>query len=65
MRYDNAEGFDGLIMWAAGLTGPKAHPGEYYVKLTVGESSITESFKILKDERSSSSNEDLKNNLNS
>ena len=59
MRYDNAEGFDGLIMWSAGLTGPKAHPGEYYVKLSVGESSITESFKILKDERSSSSNEDL------
>ena len=60
MRYDNAEGFDGLIMWAAGLTGPKAHPGTYYVKLNVGESSMMESFKILKDERSSSSNEDLK-----
>ena len=60
MRHDNAEGFDGLIMWAAGLTGPKSYPGTYYVKLNVGESSMMESFKILKDERSSSSNEDLK-----
>jgi chromosome segregation ATPase len=60
MRYNNAEGFDGLIMWAAGLTGPKSHPGTYYVKLNVGESSMIESFKILKDKRSSSSNEDLK-----
>ena len=60
MRYDNAEGFDGLIMWAAGLTGPKAYPGTYYVKLNVGESSMIESFNILKDERSLSSNEDLK-----
>ena len=59
MRHDDAEGFDGLIMWAAGLTGPKSYPGTYYVKLNVGESSMMESFKILKDERSSSSNEDL------
>ena len=60
MRYDNAEGFDGLIMWAAGLTGPKAHPGSYFVKLNVGESSLIESFKILKDKRSLSSEADLK-----
>ena len=60
MRHDNAEGFDGLIMWAAGLTGPKSYPGTYYVKLNIGESSMMESFKILKDERSLSSNEDLR-----
>ena len=60
MRYDDAEGFDGLIMWAAGLTGPKSYPGTYYVKLNVGESSMMESFKILKDERSLSTNEDLR-----
>ena len=60
MRHDDAEGFDGLIMWAAGLTGPKSYPGTYYVKLNVGESSMMESFKILKDERSLSTNEDLR-----
>ena len=47
-------------MWAAGLTGPKAHPGKYYVRLNVGESSLTESFEILKDKRSMSSKDDLK-----
>ena len=60
MRHDNAEGFDGLIMWAAGLTGPKSYPGTYYVKLNIGESSMMESFKILKEERSLSTNEDLR-----
>ena len=60
MRYDDAEGFDGLIMWAAGLIHPKAYPGKYYVRLNVGESSQTESFEILKDKRSMSSKDDLK-----
>jgi len=60
MRYDDAEGFDGLIMWAAGLTGPKAYPGSYSVRLKVGDSVLEEQFKILKDPRSSSTNEDLK-----
>ena len=64
MRYDNAEGFDGLIMWAAGLTGPKAHPGTYYVKLNVGESSMMESFKILKDEEVHHQTKISKNSLN-
>ena len=60
MRHDDAEGFDGLIMWAAGLTGPKAYPGSYSVRLKVGDSVLEEQFKILKDPRSSSTNEDLK-----
>ena len=64
MRYKNAEGFDGLIMWAASLTGPKAIPGKYFAKLTVnGESKETEFF-ILKDERSNSTINDLKDQFN-
>ena len=59
MRYPNAEGFDGLIMWAAGLTGPKAVPGTYKVKLTVDGQSMEQDFEILKDPRSESSIEDL------
>ena len=54
MRYPDAEGFDGLIMWAAGLTGPKAVPGTYTVKLTVEEQSMETEFEILKDPRSES-----------
>ena len=60
MRYADAKGFDGLIMWAASLRGPIASPGQYYVKLTVNEKSEEQSFNILKDPRSNSTNEDLK-----
>lgn len=59
MRYPDAEGFEGLIMWAASLTGPKAVPGIYKAKLTVnGKSSETE-FEILKDPRTSGSMADI------
>ena len=60
MRFDDAKGFDGLIMWAASLRGPIASPGQYYVKLTVNEKSEEQSFNILKDPRSNSTDEDLK-----
>ena len=60
MRYDDAKGFDGLIMWAASLRGPKAAPGEYSVKLNVDKESMETNFTILKDPRSMSSNNDLK-----
>lgn len=59
MRYPDAEGFDGLIMWAAGLTGPKAVPGMYTVKLTVDGQEQEQAFEILKDPRSESSLEDI------
>lgn len=51
MRYPDAEGFDGLIMWAGGLAGPRAVPGSYKVKLTVNGSSSETTFEILKDPR--------------
>lgn len=60
MRYANAEGFDGLIMWSGSLTGPKAIPGIYKARLTVnGKSSETE-FEILKDPRTSATVSDIK-----
>jgi hypothetical protein len=67
MRYADAEGFDGIIMWAASLTGPKAIPGRYKAKLTVslptgqagGKSTETE-FEILKDPRTSGTVADIK-----
>ncbi len=59
MRYADAKRFDGLIMWAAGTSGPRAVPGTYKVRLTVGEESMEQEFDILKDPRSESSLEDL------
>lgn len=60
MRYADAEGFDGLIMWAGSLTGPKAAPGVYKAKLTVNGQSMETEFEIVKDPRSASSLADIK-----
>jgi hypothetical protein len=59
MRYPDAVGFKGMILWAAGVAGPAAPPGSYTVRLTVGDHSETQSFKLLKDPRSRASQADL------
>lgn len=59
MRYEDAEGFDGLIMWSGNLNGPKAAPGSYKAVVTLNGQSVESEFKILKDPRSASSQKDL------
>ncbi|MFQ5640519.1 MAG: glycosyl hydrolase [bacterium] len=59
MRYPDAEKFKGLIMWAGSVTGPRAAPGAYRARLVVAEDSSEVAFDILKDPRSSSTQEDL------
>jgi hypothetical protein len=52
MRYPDASGFQGLIMWAAGTQGPLAPPGSYQVRLLVGGRPVgSQSFRLLKDPR--------------
>jgi hypothetical protein len=60
MRYADAEGFDGIILWAGRLTGPKAIPGKYKAKLTVNDKPFESEFEIVKDPRTSGSAEDIK-----
>ena len=60
MRYADADKFDGIILWAASLNGPRALPGTYKVKLTVNEKSLESDFEIVKDPRSTATTEDLK-----
>lgn len=60
MRYADAEGFDGLIMWGASLAGPKAVPGIYKAKLTINDQVQETEFEILKDPRTSGSVADIK-----
>ncbi len=60
MRYPDAKSFDGMVLWWASLNGPKAIPGDYKVRLTVGEEVQEQNFKILKDPRSPSSAADFK-----
>ncbi len=59
MRYPDAVRFDGLIMWAAGVTGPVAPPGTYQVKMTVGGETQSRTFKLTKDPRSDATDADL------
>jgi len=51
LRYPDATSFPGLIMWAGSVTGPRASPGKYQVRLTVDGKSQTESFEVKKDPR--------------
>ncbi len=59
MRYPGADDFDGMILWAASMNGPRAVPGEYLVRLSNGDNSQEKTFRILKDPRSTSSQEDM------
>lgn len=59
MRYPDAKRFDGMIMWGANLMGPRAVPGDYKVRLTIGDKMQEADFKILPDPRISATQEDL------
>ena len=59
MLYPDTEGFEGLIMWSAGLRGPKAVPGTYKARLTVNGVSKETDFTILKDPRTEGSVADI------
>jgi photosystem II stability/assembly factor-like uncharacterized protein len=58
LRYAKAESFDGLILWGGGTQGPRARPGHYAVRLTVGEQEYANEFEILHDPRLDVSDED-------
>jgi len=60
MRYTDAEGFDGLILWSGSLTGPRAIPGTYKARLTVNGKSMESGFDIIKDPRTSATPADMK-----
>jgi hypothetical protein len=52
MRYPDAASFPGMILWAAGVTGPLVPPGAYKVRLMVaGKPVATEAFNVLPDPR--------------
>ncbi|MCF6167344.1 glycosyl hydrolase [Lutibacter sp.] len=60
MQYPDAEKVKGMILWWASLNGPKALPGDYSVKLAKNGKMVSEqTFKLLKDPRSTASDDDL------
>jgi hypothetical protein len=63
MRYLDAARFPGMIMWAGDVRGPRAAPGAYQVKLTVGGQTLTQTFEIKKDPRLQTTPEDFQKQL--
>lgn len=60
MQYPDAEKVKGMILWWASLSGPKALPGDYSVKLAKNGKIVSEqTFTLLKDPRSTASDDDL------
>jgi photosystem II stability/assembly factor-like uncharacterized protein len=59
MRYPDAEGFEGMILWWSSTSGPTALPGKYEVELSINDQSQVQEFEIMKDPRSSATQEDL------
>jgi photosystem II stability/assembly factor-like uncharacterized protein len=60
LRYPGMERFDDLIMWADMKKGPRAVPGAYRARLTVGDVSHDVAFEVLPDPRSTSTAEDYR-----
>ena len=59
LRYEDAESFEGLIMWAGSVRGPQAAPGRYLARLVAGADSMETEFVLQKDPRSTASDADL------
>jgi photosystem II stability/assembly factor-like uncharacterized protein len=59
LRYPEASRFQGMIFWAGGTQGPVAVPGNYKVRLTVGDWTETRTFELKKDPRIQATPQDL------
>ncbi len=59
MRYPGAERVPGAVYWGASFRGPLAVPGEYRVRLNVGENRMIKSWKWNKDPRIKATQRDL------
>ena len=58
-RYEDAESFEGLIMWSGSVQGPRAAPGNYRARLVANGDSVEVPFEIKMDPRASSTQQDL------
>ena len=63
LRYNDATGFPGLLMWDGSLRGPMAIPGEYKVELLVDGKTVTQNFTVVKDPRAPTTPEDFQKQL--
>jgi photosystem II stability/assembly factor-like uncharacterized protein len=60
LRYPEAKKFEGLVLWGGGTDGPRAVPGTYTVRLTIGDDApLTTTAALKGDPRSTTSQADL------
>lgn len=57
--YPDAKGFEGIVLWAASLRGPRAVPGNYTVRLSIGDQTQEQPLRILADPRAGSNQAEL------
>ena len=60
LRYPGAQKFEGLILWASSLAGPRAMPGDYRVRLSINGAAEEQTFSVLPDPRSSAGPDDFR-----
>ncbi len=58
LRYSPAKRFDGMVMWAGNMSGPRAIPGVYRVEVNYNDTIQSKTFTVLRDPRSTASDED-------
>ena len=63
LRYNEATGFPGLLMWDGSLRGPMAIPGDYKVELLVDGKTETQNFALVKDPRAPTTPADFQKQL--
>lgn len=60
LRYPDATALPGALLWGGSTRGPVAVPGRYQVRLTVGDTKLTQPLQIVKDPRLTTTPEDFK-----
>ncbi len=63
MRYPDPRKVEGYVASEGAMSGPVIVPGTYQVRLTVGDTSLVESFEVLKDPRLAATQDDLEARL--
>jgi photosystem II stability/assembly factor-like uncharacterized protein len=64
MTFDGAETLPGMILWWSSLDGPQAVPGRYQVSLNVNGKVQNQSFDIIRDPRTESTQEGMEAQFN-
>jgi photosystem II stability/assembly factor-like uncharacterized protein len=63
LRHPPASKFEGMILWGGEVSGPRAAPGRYQVRLTAAGTSVTRPFELRRDPRLATTDDDFAKQL--